>query len=404
MSRTERREIDHSTVAKDDYTLFLEFFSYTGALVVYFANLKLAGCISTKQGFWTALVFVSVMAVFTYFLTRKNRSRLQGFLSVLIGMTGYTFFIYWRTRFSMCAIFTRISLMIVVASFFLYLIIGTRKRKLCIVYFFSRLTDSFYLSRILVAGVGIVACILIPISYHIQVNQIYKAGTVSDQTKETVTNTFANDYRADGQSTRTVFQEEDYQINEIYGDEYRLGLNIERIKLVVSEEWESLTLEQRQDTTTAIAECQARYFGIPFRLTVKFSDDMPYEIKGYYSHSEHLICINNEALIKDGGIAALVTTLHEMRHCFQHCMCDAFIKLSPEQRNLYCFYGVDKWCENINNYIDGEENYYEYRDQTLEEDARSSAYKESKVYVNEIISYLNEIESSDTDLEETTVE
>ena len=115
MRQTGRRVIDHSTIAKDDYILFLGFWAYLGALVVYFANLKLAGCMSAKQGYWTALEFVGVSAGFTYFVTRKNRSRLQGFFGVLIGIAGYTLFIYWKTRFSMCTTFARISLMVVVA-------------------------------------------------------------------------------------------------------------------------------------------------------------------------------------------------------------------------------------------------------------------------------------------------
>ena len=194
----------------------------------------------------------------------------------------------------------------------------------------------------------------------------------------------------DGNDDGRIYSETEYAINAIYGDEYRLGLNIDRIKPVVSEEeWEACSLEQRQDAVIAIIECEARYLGIPFRLQVKFTSDLRYETKGYYSHGEHLICINN-ATLNDGGIDSLVTALHEMRHCYQHAMCDAYIKLTPEERNLFCFYGVDKWCENINNYVDGSEDYLGYLDQTLEADCRSYSYKEAQEYVREIGILLSE--------------
>lgn len=326
-------------------------------------------------------------------MTRKNRSRLQGFFGVLIGIAGYALFIYWKTRFSMCTTFARISLMVVVASLILYFVIGKRKRRSIISYFFSRIMDSFYLSRMLVAGLGLAACLALPISYRMQVNQIYTVGAETTHAEEVIINTFTDEYLADRLPKGSVFNEEDYQINKVYGDQYRLGLNIERIKPVINEEeWEALELSGKQDTIIAIIECEARYLGIPYKLCVKFSDDMDYETKGYYSHSERMICINNEGLRKDGGAAALVTALHEMRHCYQHAMCDAYVKLTPEERNLYCFYGVDEWCENINNYVDGEDNYYEYLGQTLEEDSRRYANKEALSYVREIRSLLNESE------------
>ena len=117
---------------------------------------------------------------------------------------------------------------------------------------------------------------------------------------------------------------------------------------------------------------------------------MDYENKGYYSHSEHLICINNDGLRKDGGEAAMLTAIHEVRHCYQEALCETYAKLTPEERNLYCFSGVDKWCENINNYVDAEENYYAYRYQVMEADSRRYSQESSAVYVREIENLLGQ--------------
>lgn len=371
MRRTTRRKVDHSTIAKDDYIIFLEAVAYTGSVVVYFANFLLAGCMSSKQEYLNAFIFVWIAAGLTYFLTRNCRTRMQGFSGTLIGISGYTLFIYWDNFSRMCAAFVHISLMIIAVDIILYFIVGKRKKQSILSYFISRIFDSLYLSRIIIAGIGLTACLALPVFNHLQVNSL--------------------DGMAENSTISSTFSEEEYRVNPIYGDEYRLGLNIERIKPAVDEEeWESLSLAERQDTVVAIIECEARYLGIPYKIDIQFSDDMDYENKGYYSHSEHLICINNDGLRKDGGEAAMLTAIHEVRHCYQEALCETYAKLTPEERNLYCFSGVDKWCENINNYVDAEENYYAYRYQVMEADSRRYSQESSAVYAREIENLLDQ--------------
>ncbi len=258
-----------------------------------------------------------------------------------------------------------LSLMIIAASLILYFATGKKRRRSVILYIFSRICDSFYLSRMLMAAVGIFACFYLPYSYHEQVGPVY----VSD----------------------TIYEMEEYLISEVYGAEYRLDENLDRIKIMVNEEeWRESTLECQQDAVVAAAQCEARYLGIPFELNITFSDDMEYIKKGYYNHSKHLVCINNDLLRRDGGFNTLIAVLHEIRHSYQWAMCDAYVKLSPEERSMYCFRGVDKWCENINNYVDGDEDYTEYFDQILETDCRNYSNREAYVYLNEIKALMDE--------------
>lgn len=370
---------------KCDYILFMTFWMYVGAFVVYYANLKLAECMSPRQGFWVAIEFLVVTGIITYFMTRSCLSQLQGFFSILIGLESYTFFIYWKTLFVMCSAFIGASIIVATACLVLYFATGTRKQKTLISYCFSRFIDSFYMSRMLSAIIGCVACIVLPISYRFQVNQVYTIGAESIELPDASIRAFADSYREDILSTGGAYSEEQYRVVQVYGDEYRLDSNIDRIKPIANEaEWESLSLTERQDTIIAILECEARYLGIPYQLTIRFSNEMQYEIKGFYSHSNHLICINNKALQKDGGHAALITALEEIRHCYQHALCDAYVKLTPEERNLYCFYGVDEWCMNFTNYIDGRSHYAEYQEQPIEAEAHSYAVTEAAVYIRRI--------------------
>ena len=143
MRRTTRRKVDHSTIAKDDYIIFLEAVAYIGSVVVYFANFFLAGCMSSKQEYLTVMIFVWIAAGLTYFLTRNCRTRMQGFSGTLIGISGYTLFIYWDNFPRMCAAFVHISLMIIAVDIILYFIVGKRKKQSILSYFISRIFDSY---------------------------------------------------------------------------------------------------------------------------------------------------------------------------------------------------------------------------------------------------------------------
>ena len=370
MRRIARKMLDHSTDTKIDYIMFLELWGYIGAVAVYWGNLEFARCISSRQDYLIALGFVGISATLTYLLTQRQRTKMQGIFAILIGIEGYTVFIYWESYSLICTIFTSVSLMVVAGSLLLYFGVGKRKNRSIISYFFSKISNSFYLSRLIIACLGSTVCLILPILNSLQVHRIDTADTA-----ETIS---------------VLFSEDEYQINKIYGDECRLSTNIERIKPIISEEeWEVFSLDRRQDAVVAIIECEARYLGIPYELSVKFTDDMNYETKGCYLHTDHLICINNEGLRQDGGLVALNTALHEVRHSYQHALCEAYVKLTPEERNLYCFYGVDEWCENINNYIDSEEDYYGYLCQSLEADSRIYAREEGQVYIEEISKLLD---------------
>lgn len=359
----------------------ITLFTYLGTAIVYFANMELADCISTRQTFLTALAFVGGLAVVTFLLIMDDWSEIHEAFGVLIGMAAYTIFIYWETRRGIGIVFACIALAVVLLSPIPYFVYGKRKGRSVISYSFSRIIDSFALSRLVLAVLAIVVCLLLPISYGIKVNQLKTS---------TPDSSFVTAYLADGGYSDELGTG-DYQAKKVYGDEYRLSNNLDRIKPVISEEeWDALDLKERQDTVVAIVECEARYLGIPFKIEVVFSDDLDYETKGYYAHTMHLICFNNQSLQEDGNMEALNTALHEVRHAYQYSIVEVYAKLSPEERALFCFDGVEEWYEEIITYVDGYDDYDAYLSQSLEEDSRKYASKESQSYINEINQLLKE--------------
>lgn len=192
----------------------------------------------------------------------------------------------------------------------------------------------------------------------------------------------------------------DYEPKPVYGDEYRLCKNIDRIKPIASaKEWDALTLEERQDTVRAVVECELRYVGIPFPVEIVFEDIGAGDqtiTAGAYSHSLKRITINNYALMAYGNEENLNTALHEVRHIYQHCMCKIYKQLSEEERALISFWKVDKWCEDFESYEETRnQSFSAYQWMSVEMDARDYARKETEVYLSEIKKCLGELEESE---------
>jgi len=371
---------DKSTMTPDEYLTFILIIGSFVAMANYLFNILLIGCTSSRQDTWIAIAASTVVAIITYYCTRRDRrTGFQGLIAIVTGAGLYTLYIYWKIMPMMCRIISLVALSAIPISIIIYISVGKRGRRSVLRYIYKRVTKSKDLSRILIGVVALVACLIIPITYRIHPEGVYRVGSAAELKEN------------DKSAGNIKYQQEEYRVAEVYGDEYRLSENVDRMRILISEEeWDKASIEEKQDSLIAVVECQARYWGFPYKLNIVFSGDLPYTTKGFYSHSEHLICINNNAVLRDSASDNLVATLHELRHCYQHAMCDAYVKLSPEERNLYAFYGIDKWCENINNYKSGEDSYYEYCSQILEKDARSSSESEAGQYLVQIYQTLKE--------------
>lgn len=197
----------------------------------------------------------------------------------------------------------------------------------------------------------------------------------------------------------TVFDEDDYKVNCMYGDEYRLKKNIDLIKLIrYDSTWQELDYKKKCKVIKAICYCEARYLGLSCDLKVEFKDDMRDTTNGEYNHTNTTLYINANHLKNsnmEGSKAdeILNTCLHECRHCYQHLLSEAYVKLSPEQRNLVAFNGVDDWIKNMNEYNIPDNSFeavIKYYYQPLEEDARQYAEKNVSIYHEEIDNILKE--------------
>lgn len=370
---------DKSSLSDGAYVLWMMIGSLVAASLVYFLNLRIVECHSARQSFCMAVAFTWVFGGIAYLRTSwDNRNMIHVLSGIFVGTGIYSMYIYWMTHSAFCKKFLLAALVIVVLCTIPYL--ATEKDKyVTLRHLRARIGDSLHLSRFVLAILGVIISISLPISYKMNSEEVRSIEMAK------VRERFPKDRRYVDPFTGLVYQEDEYNVTRVYGDEYRLKMNLDRIQRFVDEEsWGELTDETRQDAVIALVECEARYLGVPFELEVVFKEDMEYEMKGYYSHYEHKIFVNNQALQKDGGLDAMITVLHEMRHVYQQCMCDAFAKLSPQERNLIAFQGIEDWCRNFNEYADCNESYMLYYCQAVEEDARNSSYDSAQEYLKEI--------------------
>lgn len=183
------------------------------------------------------------------------------------------------------------------------------------------------------------------------------------------------------------YLEENYNINHIYGEEYSLRNNIDVVKDIRKNDcWNDLNYEERCHVMEILTFCEAKRLGIPYELTVSFSNEMPKDIYGTYNYSTRSILYNNNLVMQENSENTIFVVSHEVFHAYQHSLIEIVRKLTPEQRGLKCFEGVDKWAENEFYYVTGntDEELGEYYLQPLECDATKYAYDNIPVIYSEI--------------------
>lgn len=183
------------------------------------------------------------------------------------------------------------------------------------------------------------------------------------------------------------YLEENHSINYVYGETFILSNNIDIIKNIRNDDcWSNLNYEERCEVMETLTFCEAQRLGVPYEIMVLFSDEMQKDTGGTYTHSTKSISYNKTLVMNDDSENVIFVVLHEVFHAYQYSLVEVVRELTPEQRGMKCFAGVDKWAENEFYYISGdtEEEMEEYFIQPMELDAAKYAYDNISVYHSEI--------------------
>ena len=132
--------------------------------------------------------------------------------------------------------------------------------------------------------------------------------------------------------------------------------------------WDNMSFEERAEAIDKLADSVADDLGLENRPDVKYyQSDNPGDFGGY-SASENAIYINANNM---GDAAETADTIaHESRHCWQH----EYAEKSDSPL-------AQEFRENFDDYVRPEDDYREYKNQPVEQDARN--------YADEITSNIN---------------
>ena len=161
----------------------------------------------------------------------------------------------------------------------------------------------------------------------------------------------------DAEGVRAEFNEED-TIEE----------NMETVLKLQPTIWEKLNTRERIDILQIVCNIEAHYLGLSDPVVVQGDNLSPYTL-GAYSDGLKLIRINLNHIENDPVEEVLSTLLHEIHHSYEHRLAEAFDNTSPEYRNLRVYRDAAHYSNEVDDYINPREDYFEYITQHLEMDS-----------------------------------
>ncbi|MBQ3545485.1 MAG: hypothetical protein IJA34_10965 [Lachnospiraceae bacterium] len=380
---------DRSTLSKGEYLGTHIYYSIIFSFVMY-NTLPILVKIAYFEGGIIKLIICMVVSntvgiVFTY---SHDRTYVGVFIDVASGMGGYIaltvgkyFFEFIYYLFCVTGFFTLICMFII---FHRRIEKKNRKKQIVII----RCLKCIQVIRWNIGIALFIILIILPVSLKF----------IKKDSHE-----LAYDEKIKELSNDDMFQNMDINeeliVNKIYGDEYRLSENIDKIKAFrYNETFQALTYEQKCEAIEALIYCEARYQGL-CEIDVVFKE-LEEGTAGKYNHAARTIFIDSK-IIKDGSKEGgsneeiMRTCIHETRHVYQHLLAELYADVNPNQRNLLVFTenGVRNWIFNFKDYYsatDDIEGIKKYLTQPIELDARNYAENEMKEYFEAIDELLEE--------------
>lgn len=162
-------------------------------------------------------------------------------------------------------------------------------------------------------------------------------------------------------------------------EETELSDHASQLEELTPEQWDRLTLLQRQNALQTFAEIESVHLGLEFVPTVTVErlgqNDGDIIKNGFYQDQSRSITISLQMVEQEPFYNVLRTLLHECRHSFQADLCRLYAESLPSRRNLPALRPAAVYIYEFENYIDGSdpEMYEAYRLQKCETDAREYA-------------------------------
>ena len=156
--------------------------------------------------------------------------------------------------------------------------------------------------------------------------------------------------------------------------------------------YSELSLAERLDIFQIIVNIECTYFGSSIAVPVKIKP-IP-TINGttyaYYNNGEETIYLN-ESVFNDLDVEdALYIVLHEVYHVYQHEQKKLYDSVPDELKNLSTLSAAKECKEGLDKYIQSEEDYDGYKNQSIEQSANSYAHVTTSEYIELINKYASD--------------
>ena len=158
--------------------------------------------------------------------------------------------------------------------------------------------------------------------------------------------------------------------------------------------WQTLSLEEKLDALQTIANIERRYLGIPHEINVA-AEYLEESHAAQYEERQHRIVINIDHLREGTAWDNVDTLTHEARHCYQHCLTEAYESADRDLKSLRIFKEARTYMEEFSSYKDGDQDYEGYYNQACETDARDYAESAAYEYMSRVYAYIYEQEETE---------
>lgn len=169
-------------------------------------------------------------------------------------------------------------------------------------------------------------------------------------------------------------------------EQWTIDNNMETVLKIKPENWETLSSEERLQVLNVLKNIEMRYLGICYNVTLT-AEPLTEGTLGSYVWSENKIIIDTEHLEKSDAKDVVHTLVHECHHVYSRQQVDVYQMLPEQYQQMMMFHHVQQYAKEYDNYIEGEDDYSNYKAQWCERDANAYAKEAVYEYYERIAAY-----------------
>ena len=147
--------------------------------------------------------------------------------------------------------------------------------------------------------------------------------------------------------------------------------NIETIQLFQDDKWAMISEQDKINALQIVSDIETHYLNIDpvFVVACPLNENTA----GEYQHSDRIVCIDMKKHEEEYPLGYIKTVLHECRHAFQYDCVDSLDWDNVNIQNGIYYAQARQWQYEQEHYIHPYEDYEEYYQQDIENDARTYA-------------------------------